>query len=179
MNTRSIMHLGALGAALLALGPAGCSAYRNYYPGGGYNSLDRFTYESTSWMPQTVTLRDTRTGEDIWSMDVPVGQKVVVWFKRGEGPGQPYPDAMEWGLFDFDVNSGRLPNRLGVPGSDARLLVTALRPAPEMPGQMLAPSEYVEPAPMPGEPEQPAPDEPPAENGEPASLTPEEAGEDG
>jgi len=173
-------------ALAVALTLTGCTQYRNYYPGGGYTSLDRFTYESTSWTPQTVTIRDTRTGQDIWSIDVPVGQKVVVWFRRGEGPDDVYPDAMEWDVFDLDVNHGKLTNKIGVPASTARVVLATLRPAPEMPGETLAPEDYVQPAPLPAESEadsaepatDPATDEAPADD-DPNILTPEEAGEDG
>jgi hypothetical protein len=178
MTTRSTFSTLALGVIIAGFGLAGCNTYKGYYPGGGYTSRDRFTYESTSWMPQTVTVRDTRTGEDLWSIDVPVGKKVVVWFKPGLGPGQPYPDAMEWALFDLDVDKGPLPNMVGVPSADARLVIATLRPAPEMPGETLAPEDYVEPAPLPAEAGETA-EAPPPSDDDPAILTPEEAGEDG
>ena len=60
--------------ASLALS-AGC-----YYEGGPLRSIDRVTYVSTSWSPKTVTLIDTRTGESMWSVDIPVGQQLVIDF---------------------------------------------------------------------------------------------------
>jgi len=104
--------------------------------GPGYSG-DIHTYVSTAWRPWTVTLIDTRTGEAVWSADVPVDQQLVVRFRRGDGPSPELPDMMDWGLMDAGEWYGNRNNRLPVPGGDARLLKPTLRPTPEMPGAIL------------------------------------------
>lgn len=121
--TRLSILLVALGAATL---PAGC-----YYPGGPLYSADRFTYESTPWQPWTVTLFDTRTGEAVWSVDVPVGEQVVVGFSQGTGPNEYKPDEMIWQLMPLGERFGTLANRLPCPPVGARRLEPTLRPVPE------------------------------------------------
>ena len=121
--TRLSILLVALGAATL---PAGC-----YYPGGPLYSADRFTYESTPWQPWTVTLFDTRTGEAVWSVDVPVGEQVVVGFSQGTGPNEYKPDEMIWQLMPLGERFGTLANRMPCPPVGARRLEPTLRPVPE------------------------------------------------
>jgi len=126
-KTRSIrMTAGALiGAAMIgALG--GC-----YYPGGPFWSADRFTYESTEWQPWTITVTDTRTGEPFWSVDVPVGQQLVVGFSEGTGPNEFKPDEIVWEIMPRGRRYGSLNNRMPCPPANARLLEPELRPTPE------------------------------------------------
>ncbi|MGD9689743.1 MAG: hypothetical protein AB7K52_08835 [Phycisphaerales bacterium] len=57
----------------------------NYWtPGGPMGSDDRYTYESTEWLPQTVTVVDTVTQQVIWSKEVPVGKKLIMRFTEPE-----------------------------------------------------------------------------------------------
>src|SRR5688572_18835336 len=117
------------GAALLP----GC-----YVPGGDGFSTDTHTYVSTPWQPYTVTLKDTRTGKDFWSIDVPVGKQLVVQFKKDEGiPNSPTPDLMRWEIMESGEMFGDLDNSIPVPPSDgSRRLDPTLRPAPEPPESM-------------------------------------------
>src|ERR1700752_3229957 len=86
------------GAGLCA---AMISATECYWEGGPGYSDDQFTYVSRAWQPWTITLKDTRTGQDFWSIDVPQDQQLVVHFITGEGtPGGFTPDRMEWGLME-------------------------------------------------------------------------------
>lgn len=168
-------HAFTIAAILSLAGLTGCTHwFSGYYPGGGYVSRDRFVYESTSWTPQTITLRDTRTGEDIWSLDVPVGQKLVVWFHRGEGPGDAYPDSMTWDVMDFEENFRTLRYEIAVPPDSSRLIVSTLRTAPELPGAVTLDDEFAQPAPAPPSMMDGAP--PPSDD-EPEEMTPEPAPE--
>lgn len=122
----------AFAAAIAAL--SGC-----YYPGGPGASYDVYTYESTSWKPWTVTLVDTRTGQTVWSIDVPVGKEVVLSFKEGEGTkDSATPDLMRWQLFPLGTHYGELKSTLAVPPASARRLDPVLRPTPELPEEMTA-----------------------------------------
>jgi hypothetical protein len=124
--------------AATALSTAAACAQGRYKPGGDGVSRDQFTYESASWMPQTVTVHDTRTGEAIWSLDIPVGQQLVVRFVRDAGPDEFYPDAMKWEVMERGTRKAALTHMIGVPPADARLIEPTLRPAPEMPGTRLS-----------------------------------------
>jgi hypothetical protein len=104
--------------------------------GPGYSN-DTHTYVSTAWRPWTVTLLDTRTGEAVWSADVPVDQQLSIRFRKGAGPGGELPDIMDWGLMKAGTKYGHRKNRLPVPGRDARLLRPTMRAVPEMPGAVL------------------------------------------
>ena len=121
--------------ALLAALLAGSTAITAcHHEGGPLYSADRYTYISREWQPWTVTLVDTRTGESLWSVDVPVGQQLVVGFRKGTGPNQFKPDMMYWGLREAGRTYGESPNQLPVPPAAARRLEPTLRPTPELPG---------------------------------------------
>lgn len=121
--------LALAGATLLG----GC-----YKPGGSGFSTDTFTYPSTSWQPCTITLKDTRTDQAIWSIDVPVGKQLVIDFRKDEGiPGSGTPDLMRWEIMDIGEQFGELDNSLPVPPApDGRRVDHTLRPAPELPESM-------------------------------------------
>lgn len=132
----------AVTAALAAIagGTGGC-----YYPGGPMYSADRFTYESTTWQPWTISLEDTRTGQIFWTIDVPVGQQLVIDFDAGksgmtdEGEYNQFtPDTMRWELMPAGRRFGELDNKMAVPPASARLIRATLRRTPELPEDMVA-----------------------------------------
>ncbi len=132
MKTRSLPPLLILvpGMATLLLG--GCA---NYTAGGPMQSLDLYTYESMPDYPQTVKLTNTTTGETLWSMDIPVGQKLVVQFKpviRNADPARP--DIMYWDVMPQSVGREELDNAMPVPPSwERRLDVSYRTPGEAMP----------------------------------------------
>lgn len=105
-------------------------------PGGPRWSADRFTFVSTSWQPKTVSLIDTRSGQTVWSVDVPVGQQISVGFSRGTGPNEYNSDEIVWGIMPAGQRMGSRPNRMPCPPRDVRRLDMTLRAAPELPGDM-------------------------------------------
>ncbi|GAB4548711.1 MAG: hypothetical protein Tsb0013_09460 [Phycisphaerales bacterium] len=140
---RTLLLLGcSLSALTLPLG--GC-----HLEGGPRYSADRYTYVSRAWTPKTVSLIDTRTGETTWSVDVPVGQQLVVGFSQGTGPNELRPDEIVWGLMPAGRRFGSRDNRQPCPPADARRLDMALRPAPEMPGETLPGTPFAEQEPRP------------------------------
>ncbi len=158
---------------------AGC-----YGPGGPGYSADMFTYVSDEWHPYTITLFDSRTGEALWSVDVPVGQQLVMRFNEGMGPNQFKPDLMAWGVMEANRKTGPIPNNVPVPGGAVRRVEMKLRPTPEMPGSLTAPMaagaplQSFEPAPAPVVPQpaprtEPPPEPAPASEAQPAPLEPE------
>lgn len=116
-------------AALLTL--TGC-----YSIGGMPASRDKFQYESHPLQPATVTVVDTRTGESVWSMDVPVGQKLALRFYDDREPRDATPTRtamMRWQVFDLDEGTGTLNNIVAVPWTSARKINYEIRKGPEYP----------------------------------------------
>lgn len=126
-NARTFALAALLGAATIS---AGC-----YYEGGPLKSADRFTYASTTWQPKTVTLVDTRTGEALWSVDVPVGRQLVIDFNalRRADNTEWLPDEAFWDIMPDTRRHGALKNKMRVPPATARRVDVTLRPVPEMP----------------------------------------------
>ena len=120
----ALLAFSALGFA------AGC-----YSPGGSGFSTDTRTYVSSSWYPYTITVQDTRTRENFWSIDVPVGKQLVVHFREGDGiPNSATPNLLEWEIMDAGEMFGQLDNSVAIP-TDVQI-VPSFRPAPELPGAM-------------------------------------------
>jgi len=117
-------------------------------PGGSMRSTDTFTYISTPFEPLTVTLYDQRDNEPLWTVDVPVGQKVTVRFrtnKAKEGTTRR-PDIMQWEIYDQKKRRANLTNTMAVPGADSRLLKVALRDGVEYPDEKLKDLELQDPS---------------------------------
>lgn len=110
--------------------------------GGPLGSYDSFTFASTTWQPKTVTLFDTRTGESLWSVDIPVGKQLRVAFREGAGPNEQKPDEMVWEIRWEGRIFGARDNKVPVPPSSARRMEMTLRSAPEMPRADLPGSPY-------------------------------------
>ncbi len=126
-NARSLALAALIGGSALS---AGC-----YYQGGPLKSIDRFTYASTTWEPKTITLIDTRTGETLWTVDVPVGEQLVIDFDVPANADNTawLPDVAEWQIFPYPTRSGQLTNSMRVPPQAARRVDVTFRPVPEMP----------------------------------------------
>jgi hypothetical protein len=95
-----------------------------------------------------VTLVDTRTGDEFWSVDVPVGKRLVIQFYEDQGvKGNATPDLMRWDLMDRTRDSGELTQRQAVPPAYARRIDTTLRATPELPAEMEPPAAPANPPP--------------------------------
>ena len=111
---------------------AGCQLYT---PGGnafsnGPNSAS--TWESSEEFPKTVTLMDTRSGELLFVMEIPVGKKLVVDFMEDGGDNDVMtPDLMTWEVFPSNVGYGPLSNALTVPNRWSRRIDVAMRTSSE------------------------------------------------
>jgi len=118
-----------------AAGILGCAALGGCYSEGGAGiSLDEHTYYSTSWQPKTVFLKDTRTGEVIWTVDIPVGKQLTFKIEKGLGTKDGMtPDRLSWKIFEQGKSFGVLDNSLAVPGGVDKIIAWKLRPAPELP----------------------------------------------
>lgn len=145
MTTRLPRFSLIASAALLTAAAGLLSACANGTTEGGWlGSYDNYTYVSTSWQPKTITLYDTRTGESLWSVDIPVGKQLNLGFRKGTGPNEYKPDEMVWEIKMSGRVLGARDNRVPVPPHTARRLEMTLRAAPEMPRADMPGSPYAE-----------------------------------
>ena len=111
------------------------TACQMYTPGGNpfFNGPDSAaTYDSTEEFPKTITVIDTRSGERIFVLEIPVGKKLVVDFIEGAGDNTVLtPDLMSWEVFPSSVYYGPLSNSLTVPNRWARRLDVTIRDSSE------------------------------------------------
>lgn len=118
------------GAAVFTL--CGC-----YSEGGLGWSEDQYVWVSRPHQPWNISLKDTRTGQEFWTTEVPIGKQLVIHFVEGDGTADTYtPDRMEWALMNDGDEWSRLDNSLPVPPANARRLDPTLRPTPELPPRM-------------------------------------------
>ncbi len=130
LNRRSLpilsIALTLAGTATLA----GC-----YQPGGPvYSGNAPLTWISTEHLPKTISLIDSRTGETLWSVDVPPNKQLVVKFDdKGDDNSNEYmPSIMEWSIMERKTHFGKLENVIPAPPSWARRVEMVLRPQPEI-----------------------------------------------
>jgi len=132
MPTDSLRRRSRLGAVVMLLAaslalPGGC-----YRPGDmGWEGAPA-TWTSTTTFPARVTLIDTRTGEEVWSSDVPPDMWLVTRFRPDAGNDDPdarRPDRLAYGLFPAGTTGGMLRSSLPVPGPEARRWVLERQPA--------------------------------------------------
>ena len=137
MKRRSGKATWMMAVAVAGLAVGGC-----YYPGGPLRSADRYTYESFAWSPKTVTVIDTRLGEAVWAVDVPVDTQLVMQFSRGTGPNDFEPDEIIWQIMRHGKRFGELKNRSPSPPADARRVEMTIRASPEDLGEHLDGSPF-------------------------------------
>ena len=133
MNRTTSNRSRALKAAckltlLAALASTGCVSHT---PGGPQMSADRYTIESTVHMPQTVTIIDLRTGEEVWTSEVPVGKKLTFQFYPERSTNSYMPDLLRWEMIDLSVARRGLRNAMRVPPAHARRVDIIIRESPE------------------------------------------------
>jgi hypothetical protein len=166
---KRILSLLALAAAAASFA-GGCNTYTDL---GFVMSRDMHPFVSSAFLPKTLTLVDTLTGETVWSLDVPMGKLAVLQFKHQSTyvkslvPATP-ADEIRWEVFD-DVGTriGYLPNSQKLNGDPVLLKVTIT------PKERVAQAATPVPAPTPAtEPAAPAPAPAPAPATDPAAPPP-------
>jgi len=123
---------------------------------GCYASSDKYPYESRTWSPKTVVLIDTRTNEELWRYEAPVGTTLTLRFFSGDEDNLRFPDEMRWEV-SSDIgtefsDSGELP----APPEGVRRVDWFLRPTPEYPKPD---APRAEPAPLPDPEAEPVDDQ--------------------
>lgn len=143
------MHRFSLSSLTLGLCLCGSLALGGCWSPGGTRgwSPNSYTYESSSMIPQTVSLKDTRTGETLFSYDIPVGRQLVIKFHKDHTPEDAaYPDLMKWDDWEIGTRFGMPDKELAVPPASARMLEVSVRKSPEMPEAMRAGTAATTPA---------------------------------
>jgi len=127
-----MLHIKSLLILTLISTMSGCQMYT---PGGNpfFNGPDSAaTWQSTEEFPKTVTLIDTRSGERLFVMEVPVGKKLVIDFVKDSGDNEVLtPDLMMWEVFPSSVSYGPLSNSMTVPNGWSRRIDVTLRESSE------------------------------------------------
>ena len=73
-----------------------------------------------------------RTLEEIWSVDVPVGQKLVIRFYPDKAEDNLHnPDVMRWQVYPASQIADMLDNQMPVPAPESRRIEWELRAVPE------------------------------------------------
>jgi len=103
-------------------------------PGGAFIPYQgqSITYESTEIMPKTVQIRDLRSDEIVFTMEVPAGKQLTFQFSEGDGDDPVYtPDLMRYEVFDIGTRTGSLSSAMSVPPYWARRIDVYFRQGPE------------------------------------------------
>ncbi len=128
-NARRVLTVSVGAALMLATSFLGACAFK---PGGSGSSNDTFTYQSFAHAPQTISVVDTRTGQPVWTGEVPVGQQLVVRFVDRTGESESENNAlMRWAYMPINSQQVSLPNTVTVPPASARRIDMELREGPE------------------------------------------------
>lgn len=174
---RSRTSVAAVAGLISMLALSACEGVPGHYPGGTLASIDKYVYPSTMELPQTVTLVDTRTGQTIWSKDIPVGQQLVMRFYADATDDPHNPDRLEWRVMKLGRTGGTLTERMSVPNAGSRRLDTSFRARGELPPETVASVPTADVAPVEAAPTQPVitetqPVSEPAPVEQPADATP-------
>lgn len=110
------------------LGLVGCSASRNEH-----------SFKSESHLPTTLQITDAMSGNVVWAMDVPVGDRLTVDFNRPhnvefiKNAHEP-PTSMGWKLYHIDTAWQTQPYKTGNLDLSSRVVMkVSYRPSPEYP----------------------------------------------
>lgn len=99
---------------------------------GGCASPETYRFRSTTNLPQSVTLLDTRTGESVWSQEVPVGRQLNVSFRRNPNTADSQGwDELRWSISDIGASLTGNSSTIMVPPPSERRLEVDFRPTPE------------------------------------------------
>ena len=99
-------------------------------PSGGFMSHTggSHTYVSTERMQKTITVIDTRSGEPVFSIDIPVGKQLTMDFDEGMGDDPVNtPDLLRYEIWDAGTRFGRLRNSITVPNASSRIIEVQVR----------------------------------------------------
>jgi rhodanese-related sulfurtransferase len=116
--------LGITGLALLAP-TTGC-----YRPQGGLMPYTgaASTYISYETQQKSVQIIDVRSGDVVFSMDIPAGKQLTMDFVEDEGDDPVLsPDLLRYEIFDAGKKTGKLHNVMSVPPAHSRRIEVQVR----------------------------------------------------
>ncbi len=100
---------------------------------GGCQEGEKYLYKSTPHVPETVTLINTTTGEQVWSYDIPAGQELTKGFMNRESRTNELGyDEMTWTVGKSGDTTPPPTNKMRVPPPDSRRMDITVRPGPEL-----------------------------------------------
>ncbi|CAG0965590.1 hypothetical protein PHYC_00965 [Phycisphaerales bacterium] len=121
--------VATLVAMLTATTLVGCAEHEAYH------------FVSTASMPQTVTLRNYQSGENIWSQEIPVGKQLnVAFLRRADIADSQGWDEMRWSISDIGRNHGGVSSTIKVPPPSERRFDLHDRSTPEARPQLATPA---------------------------------------
>lgn len=129
---QKILATAALATVLLTGGCLFPSVSGNY-EGGSRASDDKHVYVSRPHSPKTVSLVNTVTGETLWTVEIPVGDQLVLRFYDKKHDDPIMSSNMRWEVMEETTSARRLNNVMTVPGRNYRRLDLEIREAPEFP----------------------------------------------
>lgn len=150
-SLRAFGRPAAILTTLATLTLGGCF-WPGYSPGGQMASRDNFTYDSTPDHPQNVNVIDWTTGESLLTVEIPVGQQLVMrFYANHDSNNAARPDLLRWRLMAAGTSWGELNNTLPVPDYNHRRVDVSLRKSGESvpkptPAALPAPEPVSKPA---------------------------------
>jgi len=120
-----VLTVGFMNVATLVAGVgmvSGCTTYN-----------ETVTYNSDAMSPKTISLIDTASGETVWTIDIPAGQKLDLKFdKRPSVAEEDGFDIMTWTLSKAATDPKGRTNTVRVPPPSQRRTEMTLRTAGEI-----------------------------------------------
>ncbi len=120
-------------AALAAVTVIGGCAVPGSWEGGSRVSDDKHVYVSRPYEPKTISVVNTATGETIWTVEIPVGEQLIVRFYDNKHDDPIMSANMRWEITEETTDFRRMTNLMTVPGRDFRRIDMELRDTPEFP----------------------------------------------
>ncbi|MCE7974681.1 MAG: hypothetical protein DYG92_10235 [Leptolyngbya sp. PLA1] len=100
---------------------------------GGCHANEHHHFRSTVTVPQSVTLIDVGTGEQIWSSEVPVGKQLNMLFMRSPRSAERDGwDELRWSIASIGDDNGGKMSVVRVPPPSQRRIETEVRKGPEL-----------------------------------------------
>ncbi len=112
----AVRGLGVVGLSTTLL-MTGCTMKGGGLMPSSAGTASPMTWESTAACPKTIVIVDTRTGENVFEMDIPLGQQLSAQFSQHKDPQKhpEAPDLMRYTLMPLGQWVGHLDESIEVP----------------------------------------------------------------
>ena len=114
---------------MLVLSGSGCTMHDGGYMPSAAGTWSPMTFQSTAAAPKTVAIVDTRVGETVFEVDIPIGQQLSIEFfmNKHRHDHLEAPDYMMYTLHTIGRVIGHLDQRVDVPAPWNRRIDVFLR----------------------------------------------------